>query len=265
MIEHWLEWKEICSLNGCSESARATLCEFAVTRFGSNLHRYAGMTNRRDPWGMALPGRDAWHLLETHLTVRNSRAGKRYKDWLFARAAAADCDPLQAVESGAALLMRDVTREYLKREVARAGTVSLDASWECSPNLDELLPDEADPTDPIALREYERLADRHASRLFGEADRRQQVALLAKELGLAFSDPAVAERAGCANTALYQAYADFVKHVGEFMKRTYPDDEAESLVRLALMTINRAKILAVEQENAESRRKATLVQVGGSF
>lgn len=252
MIAHWIEWKRTCALDRCSAEARAALCDFAGARFGRNLRRYMHMTNHRDPKSIGISSRDAWHLMETHFTARNNRAGKRYKDWLFARTAGHRSDTLKAIESGAALLMRDVTREYLRKEVSRAGIVSLDESRDETPSIDELLPREVDPASEVALREYERLATIHAAELFEQAERRQKAALYAGELGISLSDADITRLAGCGTTALRKANARFMKTTAGFLKRTYSGDDADSLVRLALMTINTARKLAVEWKNAKN-------------
>jgi len=201
-LGEWREWKDRCALDLCSGPTQESLAAFAATHFGRHVRRCAHITNQ--PYlSSPLTGRESWHHLETFLMVRNSREGKRYKDWLFARAdGVAGDDQLDAVAGTAAFLMRDAVREHLRQEHAPRGTMSLNApvpGAEASGlTLEDLLPGAISPADEVAAREFERLAEAHARAFFEATPRRDRVAILAKHLGLSLADPAVLQKAGCA-------------------------------------------------------------------
>jgi len=251
----WTEWKRRCALGACCAETQAALQKFAAARFDRNVRRYLQNTNLRDGRTVQVPARDAWHLLESHLTVRKNRRGKRYKDWLFARVARFDGKLAEALRSGVSLLMRDVVREYLRSEFSRFGTLSIDQPLsgvgDGSLTVAEMLPGEIDPTQLVVQHEYEALASSHAQRIFTKSTGRQKVALLAKELGVSLASPAVTRAAGCGSSMVNRAYRDFVKRVGELLQDVYPDDDRESGLRLALMTVSEAKKAAKKWGESE--------------
>ena len=111
MLNHWVEWKELCAADLCSDTARQALREFAFLRFRKFAYQYAHRTNTGGTGALVPDAGDAWHLFETHLAVKTTKQGKRYKDWLFDRVRSTKDPPLDVVQGGASLMMRDVVRE----------------------------------------------------------------------------------------------------------------------------------------------------------
>jgi hypothetical protein len=248
MLDSWMEWKRQCALDLCTPEVRGGLTRFAGDRFRSLLVRL--------DCGLSAPApREAWHLFETHLTVTSTRGGKRYKDWLFARVADSADPPVDVIQGGATLILRDVVRNYLRNEAPRTDTLSLDApAWgEGTGALTfvDLLPDSLDPADEIALRDYEALARKHAADGFAASTRRERVLLLASELGVPFYRKQVEDAAGCRKTALHASYRDLVMRIGRGLTREYADDDSESVLALTLMTLSHMKKAAREWALAE--------------
>jgi hypothetical protein len=228
---------------------RARLHAFARSRFERCLARYAAGAEHPVP-------DDPWHLLEAHLTVSATRGGKRYKDWLFARVAGSGDPPLDVVQGGASLMMRDVVRDYIRRECAPPSAVSLSRplveGGERSVTLLDLLPAGLDPACDVCLREYETLAEEHAREFAAELSQRERIVLIAKSLRLSLAHPAVEQLAGCRKSTLSDAYRDLMQRIAERLRARYREDDVESVLTLALMTVEKVSAGIFHAEKSEN-------------
>jgi hypothetical protein len=240
----WMEWKDRCAIGLCTGPVQNELRNFAGIHFALYLRRYAYRTNSLCEQ-TDLAGGDAWHLFETYLAVRNTRQGKKYKDWLFARMPGTKRDDLEALAGGAALLMRDAVRERLRREYAPSNMVSLNSPMddldETGLTLEDLLPGAIDPLDEVATREFERLAAGHAQEFFAEMNPREKVAFLAKDLGISLAHREVEKAAGCRKSVLSQSYRDFILNTVSRMKKRYSTEDSKDVKALTLMTLQEVK------------------------
>jgi hypothetical protein len=261
MLDSWMEWKRQCALDLCAPETRSKLRGFAYARFRGMLVRL-----RRDTRMSAPSPKEAWHLLEAHLAVTSTRGGKKYKDWLFARVRNSRDRPVDVIQGGASLILRDVVRDFLCKETSPAGTMSLEAplpgGGTNALTLADLLPGSLDPVETAAAREYDTLARRHAAELFGETTHRERVILLAKELGVPLWDEDVQEAAGCRKTMLHAVYHDFVVRTGQHLAREYSEDGSESVLALTLMTLNHLK-KAVREWGISERSVSNLFKIVG--
>ena len=188
----WRTWQDRCAAALCPPAVAAELRDFGRRRFLGYLNRYT-----RSSGGVADGRRladipDAWHLLESHAQLGKTRSGKRYKDWLFARAEGAGEEAPAFLESGASLLIRDATRRYLRHEHAASFMVSLQQperrDGEAGHTLEDLLPDRVDVADEVAWREREELARREVANLLPGLSRRQCLVLWARRRGMSLDD-----------------------------------------------------------------------------
>lgn len=245
MLAAWVEWKQQCALDRCGEHTRAALCKFAWQRFRLYATRYAGSTNAPAGEVPVPEGRDAWHLFESHMAVKSTREGRRYKDWLFARTRHSADSDLDVVQGGATLIMRDVVRNHLAAECTPRHTVSIDREYAgaggCTLTLADLLRSGSDPAAEAAEGEYRRLAWNYARDTFNDTLPRERVALLARAIGLPLSHPAVTAAAGCGKSVLCAAYQALITRVAERLAATYHDEDRASVMHLALMTIGALK------------------------
>ena len=238
----WNEWKARCALGLCGVEARAALRAFAEARF-RHFAQAAGDAAGPAPAGEPdVSGPDAWHLFETHLTVNTTAAGKRYKDWLFARVDGVDADALDTICGGATLLMRDVVREHLRRERSPSWMASLDrpvCESEGVPlTFGDLLPDSAAPGQEPELRELAAMARERAAAFFAEMSRREKTVLLAKTLGLSLAHPAVEQEAGCLKSMLSAACGAALRRLVEQIRADHPGEDEETVRLLSAMTLS---------------------------
>jgi hypothetical protein len=253
----WSEWRQQCAAALCSHPARHTLHAWAYARFSRLLERCAARTKRTAPPAHSVSPRDAWHLFETYLTVPGSAGGKSYKKWLFSRTARSSDHPLDVVQSGASLIMRDVTRRYLRQEQHSWCMDSLDrpltGDGATAPTGRELLACVADPADEAARREFERLAGDHAARLIEGIDKVDRVVLLARHCGRPLSDPEIERLAGRRKSALGRRYRAMVNAVVGELRALYPDDDGQGHLLLGAMTVENLQERVFLQEKVEMR------------
>lgn len=228
----WLEWKRVCALGGCSDPARDHLQRFAHHRFLRCVERlrggrWSGVVGRLQ---QDIQPSEAWHLFESHLEIRNTRGGKRYKDWLFARLAGSEDAPQAVLEGGASLIIRDVVREHLRREWQAGGHLSLEAPVRYGddgegPTLRDLLPATEDALGVVARREYTALAAALAERTFDALPLRTRVSVLAKTLELNLHDPRVLTAAQCGKSVLNEQYATYRRELRARVECEFADED----------------------------------------
>ena len=191
-----------------------------------------------DPRVLTPEPADAWHRFETHLQLHNTREGKSYKKWLFARAG--NAPTLDAVQGGATLLMREVVREYLRREFSGRNMVALDMPLESAeggqiPSLHELLPSDIDTASDVERRDLESLAASAAVTALSTLQRREKVAILAREIGLSLNHPAVSIAAGCRRSVLWTADQEVLVGLVNLVRRLHMQEDRATLARLAVL------------------------------
>jgi hypothetical protein len=181
---------------------------------------------------------EAWHSFESLLCVRKTRAGKSYKEWLFSRTVNGEPN-LDAVQGGAALLLRDVVRERLHDEGRAGHVLSMDApagsgADESAPALHELLPSGQDTRSEVELREFDRRAAADAHQFLDALPQREKVALLARELGLSLAHPVVTAVADCGKSMVCAAYRAALERVAEWTRARHAAEDERTQLELTL-------------------------------
>lgn len=260
----WSHWEEHCAVDLCPTSSADVLRKFGQWRFMTYLNRYASRTGHRGE-SFATPDiRGAWHRLETHAQVSATRAGKRYKAWLFERAKnETGAQWVSAMEAGASLLIRDVVREYLRREHKPHFMESLHRPLETgasvsasSYTLEELLPDTTDPLGPVMDRETDALAEQEAASFLTTMSRRESIVLWARGAGFPLADPDLLAWADCGKTAMHTSHSRCVARLCQSLKQAYPDETPAAWVLLArktLATMQSALFLTLNAEKGGAR------------
>lgn len=246
----WRAWKKMCAAGLCDAESEADLRHFGAARFSLYMRRYGSLAGGADHQN----AEHGWHLLETHAAAGTARRGKRYKDWLFARADQST-DWLSAVESGASLLMRDAVRETLRRECSPAWMTSIQqplAGGDSSPlTLEDLLPDSVNPSDAVAEREWHELARAHAAETLPQLTECEQAVIWARGEGMALNDPALASRTGASESILYKTHRAAVENLCSHLKSRYTDTPAPCLIHLAGLILQELHRLISEQKSAQ--------------
>jgi hypothetical protein len=240
-VEAWRVWRRTCAADLCPAAEAAQLREFGRLRFDRHLQRYAFRTGHQGPALRVAETANAWHWFETHAQVSATRAGKRYKDWLFLRAEQHPGDWLSLVESGATLMLRDVVREYLRREHAAGFMQSLHrtlhARDQSGYTLEELLPDPQEPLATLLDRELADAAATLAADFFPSLDAREQIALWVRSRGFSLGDPDVQRWASCGRSVLHDVHARCLARLGAAVKRAHPDEDSACWLQLACRVV----------------------------
>lgn len=264
----WREWKRRCAAARCSDVVQSQLRSFVFHRFRHYVRRYCGRTNvfETDSVMRRFGRDDPWHLFESHAVVPGSRAGKRYKDWIFARAAGASGRFERVVESGVSLVVRSVVRDCLHNECLSRNMLPLETAVQAGGLhgvcVEELLHGTPDPADEAAAREFEDLAAHHAAQVFRSMTSRERVAVLAKRLGVPLGHERVTRAAGCGKSVLHEAYRERLKHIGLALRAQYADDGDESIMALTLMTVEHLKKVVFSWAKADISVRELLTLVG---
>jgi len=239
--DHWVEWKKVCSADLCVAETASALRSFGSMQFAAYLKRYASRVGHYGSAMNVVEVRDAWHLLETFSRVGTTRKGKRYKDWLFQRAEDDSGRRLSALEGGASLLMRDVVRDYLRKEHAPAFMISMNKplglEGGSALTLEELLPDQVSPLDEMSEREWRALAHQHAGKVYPSLDTRERLVIWARASGLALNDPRLLKRTQCSGSLLYLVHRECIHRIGIEIKKEYSEETPSALIHFTCMML----------------------------
>jgi hypothetical protein len=229
----WEEWGERCALAKTGAQARERLTRFLGQRFQSYLQRYARRSLAsqapRRPDGDA----DCAHLFESWCALRQRRDGKAYKQWLAHRGEGEASD----YESGASLLMRDVVREWLRRECSPRGAISLhaplgDAAHGLS--LADLLPAPPAPLGPAQEEEWQDWLRQRVPRWLEGLGETGRMAFLARAAGLPFNHPRVIAATQASRSTLHERYRQEVLRIGREVRDFFRDPGGEEGVARSL-------------------------------
>jgi len=111
-LDLWKEWRRCCAFARLNDEERACLTHSVARRFCQAVRRYCDHQGLSSTAVQAPPPADCAHLFETHCQLHQRAEGKMYKHWLLERGTG----DLDSVQSGVALLLRMVVREWLRRE-----------------------------------------------------------------------------------------------------------------------------------------------------
>lgn len=231
-LDQWCEWRLQCAAARCQPSTREALRLFGWQRF---KHYATACGGPSFPAGALPDAESCWNLSETRLATGQSRQGKRYKDWLFDRAGGGDATQ-DAVQGGASLLIRDVVRDFLRREAPRPRHVSLDApAGEGSqhPPLSELLPGAPDAA--VEHRDFARQAEEIARVFLFRLSGQDRLVLLARELGVPLYHPAVEQAAGVRKSRVALIWQGVFKRLAEHVNERLSCEDYPARLGICLL------------------------------
>lgn len=215
----WVEWKKKCAIDLCSEPSRESLVLFVGPQLIKKYHevcpgRTLPLIDTRKEKGGARTG---FHFFETYMHSVSSGTGKRWKDWLFQRAAMnTENSPEVAIEKEVstclnnAVLRRMTEGEEDDATAARSkgeNVISINAPTGEERTYEDILNDLAtpNPADEAALNELITIGRSEAAIHLGKIPRYQRIAVLASALNLSLGMPEVTTAAGKGKSALYDS------------------------------------------------------------
>ncbi|MEI6807370.1 MAG: hypothetical protein WCN95_01515 [bacterium] len=241
-LTHWLMWKEKCALAKCPPAMQSVLMSFVHNRFCRYVTQYAVAFG-----GAVSPTQqDSWHWFETYFQLHSTRAGKSYKEWLFARGAEGLVMAAEDVESGVSLILRDVVREYLRHEHSPRRVLSLDAgerpdSEQAGLSLKELLPDDFDTANEVERREMLRIAASLAESVFDVLSYRERIVLVGRVLGISLASAGILKFTGCCKSVLAAAHRAALTRIASCVSTAYPDECSATKAALTVEVFNVVK------------------------
>lgn len=256
-LGYWIEWKQRCALGLCGQDARQSMTSFVANHMTSQLHDESFRFGLGDEWTPDLSVNQCWHYFEVHFVTKQNKHGKRYKDWLFARTATSNDAPLKVILGGVKNLLRDVSREYLRKERGRKGQISLDepvgASDDHGPSrLDVWLVDSATPSDAAVHNDDLRWAAVHANNVFRSMSRRLKIAVMARACETALSNPTILALAQCGKSVITDCHTKWIASLAESVKAACPKESRDTQRQLVLCVILEIQRLALAWASTET-------------
>jgi hypothetical protein len=228
-LSTWLSWKRNCALDLCTAEEQSQLASFIgpiLIKHWEKHSRGVSILNF-SPDDRRSPLHTAFHYFETYMHSTSGATGKRWKDWLFARAEgrwqdqpyeeALKANVIQIL--GNAVLVSMMKGEVywkpdLRKSVdgakksAAAVFVSFDdphKEEEQSWKVQDFLPaaTHSRPDNEAALNELQIEGNSFAEKYFEKIDFVTRVALLAATLGISLSESVVEHAVGKKKSVLY--------------------------------------------------------------
>ncbi len=232
-LGQWGEWRRLCAIARCAEPTAAALAGFARAKF----RHYAAPIVGEEAVATEIPDAAAcFNIVEHWMSVARPVSGRRYKEWLFARAEGQDGERrLATILAGASLVIRSVVREWLA-DAAPSGDVSLDAPVPGAEGVAfiDLLPDEgAMAVEESLLRD---LAESLADEIFGSMEEPTRLVMLARAAKLPLYHPLLLGEFGFGKSKAATAWKDVIFDIAGRIKRRWPDEPGEWKVSLAMRT-----------------------------
>ena len=232
-LGQWGEWRKLCAIDRCARPTAAALSGFALARF----RHYAAAIVGEGAVGDEVPAAEAcFHLVEHWMSVARPVSGRRYKEWLFARAEGQDvAGRLATIHSGASLVIRSVVRKWLAGAAPRS-EISLDAPVPGADGVTfvDLLPDEnAMAVEEALLRD---LADSLADEIFGSMEKPVRLVMLARAAKLPLYHPLLLGEFGFGKSKAADTWKEVLFDIAGRIKRRWPDEPGEWKVSLAMRT-----------------------------
>ena len=251
----WSEWRQCCAIAKCGRETAFALESFVSNRFRHYAAHVVGETSApaETPDPAACFG-----LLESWMSVSRPVSGRRYKEWLFARAKGQRGKTRQGtILSGASLVVRSVVRKWLFSSRPRA-ELSLDAPVPGLAGVTflDLVPDEgAVPVDDPLLRD---LAASIADEVFSRMNTRTKLVMLARSARLPLYHPRLLDVFGMGKTKAADTWKNVLADVAGVVRRRWPDETAEWKVEVSMHALDALEgLLAHHDSDGAIRARLT--------
>lgn len=253
-LREWQEWRTLCAIAKCGPATAEALRGFAHMRFRHHVAAVVG----DDRVGVEMPSPEVCFALFEHwCSVARPRSGRRYKEWLFARACGmAGADALAAVESGATLLVRSVVRKWLAHSARDARETSLDAPIPGTDGLTlgDLVPDDGagDPSAKLSRDEAEAIA----RDVFSGMRRPARLVMLSRLASLPLYHPRLLAEFGVGKSRASQMWRGVIGEIAAAISRRWPGETSSWRLSMAMCATDALySLLATYDSGAEIRTR----------
>jgi hypothetical protein len=247
----WREWRQCCAIAKCEKATALALSSFVSNRFRHYAAHVVGETSV----SVEMPDPAAcFGLVEQWMSVARPVSGRRYKEWLFARAEGQRGEVRQGtIQAGASLVVRTVVRKWLVNSRPRE-ELSLDAPV---PGLDgvtfvDLVPDEcaASMDDPL-LRD---MADSVADKVFNKMKRRTKLVMLARLARLPLYHPQLLDIFGMSKSKAANTWKEVLADIAGIVMRRWPNETAGWKVDMSMRALDALEGLLARRDSDGSIR-----------
>ena len=255
-LSSWLEWKSLCALQLCAAPTQDQLAAFGVPIL-TNLFKEIDPDLNLVP-GLWQPGsignqgsREKWQVFETYMHVSSKITGKRWKDWLFERAASSPDEITVVLEKLVCCCMRTAVRDFCTEEgrpwkrFQKHRFVSKDEplimGQEGGTTIEETLEDKykLTPSAEAEFLELKELAQTLARSRFESMRLEARVAVLATVLDISLALPEIETAAKCKKTKLYKIVKQLEEEIRRELEKRFREDDPETLEALAQLVFQK--------------------------
>ena len=253
-LSSWLEWKSLCALQLCGAPAQDQLAAFGMPIL-TNLFKAIDPDLRLVP-GLWKQGstenhgsREKWQVFETYMHASSNKTGKRWKDWLFEKAASGTDDIALVLEKLVCCCMRTAVRDFCTQEgrpwqrsqkhifVSKDDPLILGEKG-CA-TIEETLAYWLTPSVEAQFFELKELAKTLARSRFDAMALEARVAVLATVLDISLALPTVEKAAKCRKTKLYKIVKQLEEDIRRDLDKRFPEDDPETLEALAQLVFQK--------------------------
>ncbi len=261
-LQAWYEWEELCAVERCSEGAKRFLNDFGdralsrgISKLPEEVRDNILRPSEMPGYGFCLLEKYALEKVYTERQPDKELREKTYKKGIFYKQRNSQDPPLQVLKAQARCMMRNAAREWWKEEMSIKGGQSLEVttSTNCDLTLIDLLPDTYQYEDSD-LRELLEIAREEAPDIFKVIPFVQRVILIARKLGIPYSNSDVIKRVTDKSTSSlgYQfKYLYKRKDYLQILKEKYPKEDPETMDLLYRMVLAICGEMAIEWGRSE--------------
>ena len=252
----WHEWRQCCAIAKCEKATALALSSFVSNRFRHYAAHVVGETSA--PVETPDPAA-CFCLVEQWMSVARPVSGRRYKEWLFARAEGQRGELHQGtLLSGASVIVRTVVRKWLFHSRPQT-ELSLDAPVPGLKGVSfaDLIPDESAATgDPL----MEDLARNVAEEVFSKMKRTVRLVMLARASRLPLYHPRLLAEFGMRKTKAAETWKDVLTEIAERVATRWPEETASWKIELSMRAMDALDGLLARRD-ADGRIRARLTKL----
>ena len=223
-LDSWSEWKDRCAIRLCGNETKGDLLKFGVPRI---IGRFAEFNLKRL---LVFEAGDTeikcWHFFESYMHDVSKTTGKRWKDWLFEKAALSTDPATTVLEKESQYCIKTAVDRHLREEgeikstIVERGSITMETFLssredQTDARLPHITKDEKrsfdsesegrspDPGEEVGRKELRLIARALAQEYFTGLEHHARVAILADSMDISLKNPVVEAAAGRKSSVLY--------------------------------------------------------------